>query len=312
MENLLISLQQVAILVIEIGVGYVAARRGKIPASALGVLTYLCCSVALPCAIIYPIVHLDNSPALWASLGSGLAVIAVFTLVQIGVCLLLFRGEDARRRPVYQMATVYGNSAFMGIPLVTAIVGTDGVIYATLMVIFDTVFLFTHASLAMSGERPSAAFIAKKVFGLATISTLIGIALLLSGIQLPEMAMTCMSDLKGMMTPVAMLIVGGQLAQQDFKKIFIKPKRHIVSIIKLAVWPLALMACLMPFAGALSSVAIISIVVCKATPQSAVLGVLAQQNDLDGEEAAAVMGLTTILSVVTLPIMASLAQAFFL
>lgn len=312
MENLLISLQQVVILVIEIGVGYIAAKRGKIPASALSVLTYLCCSIALPCAIIYPIVNLDNSPELWTSLGTGILVILACAVVQIVVCLVLFRGEDAKKRPVYQMATVYGNSAFMGIPLVTAIVGTDGVIYATLMVIFDTVFLFTHASLAMSGTRPTLGFIARKVFGLATISMIIGVVILFAGVQLPSIAMTCMNDLRGMMTPVAMLIVGTQIAQQDFGKIFASLKRYTVSIIKLVVWPLLITLALIPFRAMIPAIAVISIVICKATPQAAVLGVLAQQNDLDGEEAAAVVGLTTILSVITLPIMASVAQTLFM
>ena len=311
MANVVITLKQVLILVIEIGVGYYFAKKGKIPASALSVLTFICCTIALPCAIIYPVINLDNSPEVWRNLSTGILIILCCAVVQILVCLLLFRKAEDKTRAVYQMATVYGNSAFMGIPLVSAILGSEAVIYATLMVIFDTVFLFAHASMAMSGKKPTPKFILSKIFGLATVSLLIGLAILVSGIKLPDVVTTCMVDLKGMMTPVAMLIIGTQLAQQDFKSIFKNPTYYTVSGIKLIVWPLIFIACLLPFKGVFPMLAIVAIIICKATPQAAVLGVLADANGLDGKAAASVVGLTTIISVVTLPIIAGIAQMLF-
>lgn len=312
MGDVLITLQQVTILFIEIGVGYYVMKRGRITAAALGPLTYLVCNVALPCAIVYPIIHLENNDALWSAIGAGVTIIAVCTAVQILVSCFLFRKESATVRPVYQMATVYGNSAFIGIPLVTAILGTDSVIYATLMVIVDTVCLFTQASLSMAGAAPTPKFIVKKIFGLATVSLIIGVVILVTGFQVPDIAMTVMFDIKGLMTPLAMIIVGAQLAQKDFAKIFSLPKRYLVSLMKLVVWPAIIAACLLPFRAVFPAIAIVTILICKATPQAAVLGVLAQDNGLDGDEAAAVVGLTTILSVVTLPIMASVFQALFI
>lgn len=312
MSNVMITLQQVLILVIEIGVGYIAAKKGKIPASALGVMTYMCCTIALPCAIITPIINLDNSPEMWKNLSTGIVIILVCAIAQILVCLFLFRKAEDKKKAVYQMATVYGNSAFMGIPLVTAILGSDAVIYATLMVIFDTVFLFAHASMAMSGSKPTVGFIMKKVFGLATISLIIGLVILVTGIKLPMIATTCMNDLRGMMTPVAMLVVGTQLAQQDFKEIFKIPAHYKVAAIKLVIWPLIIIACMLPFKSMIPAVAAVAIIICKGTPQAAVLGVLANNNGLDGEAAAGVVGLNTIVSIITLPIIAGIAQILFI
>lgn len=311
MINVIITLKQVLILVIEIGVGYYFAKKGKIPSSSLGVLTFLCTTIALPCAIIYPVINLNNSPEVWKSLSTGVVIILACAVVQILVSMLLFRKSESKKKSVYQMATVYGNSAFMGIPLVTAILGSKAVIYATLMVIFDTVFLFAHASMAMSGQKPTLKFILRKVFGLATISLIIGLVILVSNVKLPAVITTCMVDLKGMMTPVAMLIVGAQLAQQDFKSIFKVPTHYVVSSIKLVIWPVLIMACLLPFKVSVPALAIVSIIICKATPQAAVLGVLADSNGLDGKTAAAVVGLTTILSIVTLPIICGIARAIF-
>lgn len=311
MSNVLITLQQVLILIIEIGVGYYFAKKGKIPASALGVLMFLCTTIALPCAIIYPVINLENTPEVWKNLSFGLLIILVVALIQVAVSVFLFRNAPEDKRATYQIATVYGNSAFMGIPLVSAILGGDAVIYATLMVIFDTVFLFAHCAIRMSGERPTLNFIVKKIFGLATISLLIGIAILISGIQLPMIVTTVLVDLKGMMTPVAMLIVGTQLAQQDFKEIFNKPTHYVVAVIKLLVWPLVILFALSAFKSVLPSMAVIAILICKGTPQAAVLGVLAGNYNQDGKAAASVVGLTTILSIITLPIVAALAQMMF-
>lgn len=312
MSNAWITLQQVLILVIEIGIGYLAAKRGKITASALGVMTYMCCNIALPCAIINAIINLDNSPEVWKSLSTGVAVILACTLAQILVCLFLFRKAEKPKRAVYQMATVYGNSAYMGIPLVTAILGGEALIYVTLMVIFDTVFLFSHASMAMSGSKPTVGFVIKKIFGLATVSLIIGLVILVTGIKLPAIAITCMNDMRGMLTPVAMLVVGSQLAQQDIRKIFQVPAYYGVAAWKLVVWPLVISVCLLPFKGMMPAMAIVSIVICKATSQPAVLGVMASDNGLDGEAAAGIVGLNTILSILTLPVIVGIAQALFM
>lgn len=311
MDKVLITVQQVVILVLEIGLGYYLGKKGKIPASALKIMTYLCLGVALPCAIILPVSALSNSLEVWRVISTGFLVILASTGLSIICCFFFFRGADAKTRPVYQMATVYGNSAFMGIPLVSAVLGKEAIIYATLMVIVETVAIFTHASLGMTGKKPSMKFILSKVFGLATICLFIGMFFCFSGIPIPSIVKTCMVNFAAMLTPLAMLIVGVQLAQQNLADIFKHKEYYLVAVIKVIFWPAVLIACLMPLRSVVAPVIATAIAICKGTPQAAVLGVLAEGNGLNGKAGAGVVGLTTLMSAFTLPIVAAVCGLVF-
>lgn len=311
MNNGIITITQVLILLLEIGTGYLLAKRGRLPQEAMGTLTYLCTHVALPCSVVQAVAGMERSVQVWRSLLIATGLVLLLTVVQLVVSSRLFAGAPAPKRAVYQMAGIYGNAAFMGIPLITAMFGSGGVVYATLMVIIDTVFLFVHGALAMSDEKPDVKFILSKVFGIATISVLIGLVIHLSGMSIPPVINTCMTDLKGMLTPLAMFIVGAQLAQQKAGDIFREKANYQVACLKLIIWPLVVMAAFFPFRAVLSPVVASAIIICKATPQAAVLGVLADDNGLDVKAATGVIGFCTIISAVTLPFMAGVCQMIY-
>lgn len=311
MNSLLITMTQVSILAVEIGIGYAFAKKGKLPQSVLQVLTFLCANVALPCSIFLAVASLENSPQIWQSLLMEAAIIIPCAIAQIAVCFLLFRKTGARQRPVYQIATVYGNSAFMGIPIVTALIGTEAVIFVTMPVVFDTIFLFTHASLALSNEKITLNALIKKIFTPVTISLLLGAIVCVTGIQLPSLLQVSITDFRGMLTPLAMMIIGMQLAQQNLSAIFKRREFYGVAVIKLLLWPIAIMLCLLPFREWVPAAMITTVVICKATPQPAVLGAVAAGNGLDGEAAAGVVGLNTILSAFSLPVIAGICTLLY-
>lgn len=311
MSYLIITITQVSILALEIAIGYILTKKEKIPQSALQVLTFLCANIALPCSIFLAVASLNPTSGIWGSLLTELTVIVPCAAAQIGFCFLLFRKKESRKKPVYQIATVYGNSAFMGIPIVTALIGADAVIYVTLMVIFDTIFLFAHASLALSNEKLNYITLLKKIFTPVTAALLLGIVVCITGVQLPVLLTTCITDFRGMLTPMAMIIIGMQLARQNLSTIFSHREYYTVAAIKLLMWPAVIIGCLLPFRAWVPSTLILTVVICKATPQPAVLGAVASANGLDGETAAGIVGLNTILSALTLPVVASLCKLLF-
>ena len=311
MGSLLITVSQVLILALEIGTGYVLAKRGKISADAVGILNYLCSNLALPCAIFLSAAGLELTADSWGEVRLGVALIIASAVVQIGVSTRLFRKERFEERVVYQLGTVYGNSAFMGIPIATAVIGDEAVLYVVLLMIIDTVCLFIHSSLAASGQKPTARMIAAKVFGPVTISLLLGLAVCLLRIPLPGIINTGLNDFRGILTPLAMLIIGAQLAEQDLLRICREKLFYKVAGVKLVVWPAILLLCFLPLRGVVSLAAVGAIMICKGTPQAAILGVLAKQHGLDGEKAAGLLGLTTVLSVVTLPVITGVTLVVF-
>jgi len=68
---------------------------------------------------------------------------------------------------------------------------------------------------------------------------------------------------------------------------------------------------LYPLRGWIAPLAVATILICKGTSQPAVIGVLAGEHHLDDEAAASIIGLTTICSIITLPVLSGLVKTIF-
>ena len=312
MNNMQIVFIQVLILSIEISVGYILAKKSALPSDALHILTPLCTKVALPCAVIQSVSGVNKALLTWSGIGIGLGLILITTLAQICISSLFFKGEPLPERVAYQMSCVYGNSAFMGLPLVNAIVGSDAIVYTVMLVIFETVCLFTHCSLYSSKQKITPRFVISKLCNSVTLSMILGAILCISGLKLPSFINACLNDFKLLLTPLAMLIVGIQLAHIDISKVLSCKKYYTIALIKLILYPLFIIACLLPLRAYLAPAMICAIVICKATPQSAVLGPLAEVHNFSGHIVAGIIGLTAALSIITLPLISIICAGIFL
>lgn len=204
------------------------------------------------------------------------------------------------------MGTVYSNSAFMGIALVQAVLGDEAIIYATLIMIVETIYMLIHCELTMSqGGKPS---VKKALVNPGVIGFLIGLFLMLGRISLPGPVASTVHTMGNMNTPLAMILVGMQIAKIDLKSLFNQKVLYIVAAIKLIVLPVILLPVLRPLG--LSTVAFCAIIICKGTTQPAVLSVYAADHKQDGVLGAQIVALTTVLQIVTLPLIAALTQAF--
>jgi hypothetical protein len=76
--------------------------------------------------------------------------------VSYAICILcsffLFRKQEANRRVVLQMGSVYGNVGFMGIPLVQSVFGQEGLIYCVVGVVLFNILIWAHGATIMGGR----------------------------------------------------------------------------------------------------------------------------------------------------------------
>lgn len=305
-QQVFIVFCQVLALFLMIGIGFLLGRAKKIKPASQPDITYMMTRVALPCAIIKSMTALDATPEFLRSIGYATLLITGITLISAVVSLLMFRSYAQEQRSVLQMGTVYSNSAFMGIALVQAVLGDSAVIYATLIMIVETIMMLVHCEMTMSqGGRPD---FKKAIANPGVIGFIIGLILMLGRIPLPGPIASTVNNMGNMNTPLAMILVGLQIAKVDLKTVFNQSKLYIIAAIKLVVMPLILLVALRPFG--LSTVAFCAIVICKGTTQPAVLSVYAADHKQDAVLGAQIVALTTILQVVTLPLIAALTQVF--
>lgn len=302
--NLLVVSGQVVTLFLMMGVGFVLSKRGRLSQETLGQLSHLLLYIVGPCIIIHAL-QTEKNPQLLQDLGIGLVVNIGYYLVLCVAVLPLFRRKNADTRATLQFGMVYANTSFMGLPLVQAVLGDEALIFGVLAVVVFTLFQWTHGVVAMGGMREFS--LRKALLNPGTISLAIGLPLFLTGLRLPSMVGNAVGFLSDLNTPLAMVVVGGQMAGAEFGRTFRQGSLYAASAIRLVAAPLVVALALLPLR--LTPLLYCTCVVLAAAPVAGTTGIFAQRFGRDTSTAAQFITLSTLLSIVTLPLFAVLAQA---
>ena len=128
-------------------------------------------------------------------------------------------------------------------------------------------------------------------------------------IPVPQFLRTPMGAIAGMNAPLAMIVLGVYLARTDLKVIFTRPRLYALSAVRLVVIPLLTIACLMLLPAGWRQIGMVLIIV-NAAPIGSNIAVYAQRLGLDSSYAVQMVCLSTLLSLLTLPVMLSVAALF--
>lgn len=230
----LMTLQGTLFLLTAIGI---AVRKCKIlPVSAQDVLTDLVIYVVLPCNLAYAFrVDVDRN------LIKGMAVVfAAAWAIQAAAWLLsrlLYNRYPGPAKRVLQYATVCSNGGFMGNPIAESVYGTQGLMYASIFLIPQRIFMWS-AGISLFTEAPGRRALVKKV---AThpciIAVYIGLVLMVARPQLPGFLDQTVTSLGNCTTPLSMLMVGMILADMEDYRSLISWDVIRYTVIRLLVLP---------------------------------------------------------------------------
>lgn len=235
---------------------------------------------------------------LWALLASFLTF-----LLMIIVSEFLFHG-DKNRSSVEKIAVSYSNSGFIGIPLISGVLGDKGVFYMTAYITVFNVLLWTHGVVLM-GDSKDLKGAWKNFLSPAIIAVIVGIILFLFQLRLPQFIENPLEMIASMNTPLGMIVAGANLAQGNILKSLKNKRLYYLSFIKLIVYPLAglIILWLLPLEFEVAFTVFIAL----ACPAGASVVMFAQRYDRDAYYASEIFVITTLLSVVTIPLLSMIA-----
>ena len=303
LDRFLVVLFQVITLFVMMGVGFVMGRTKLITQKGTTEMSSVLINVAAPCVILTTF-QMDWDVQFLITLGTGsLAMLGCYILFAL-IVRLFFRKQDEDSRVVLQFGSMYGNVGFMGIPLVTAVLGNSNVIFAVLGVaVFDLV-VFTHGASMMGGRK--AVSVKSIVTNMVLIAIVVGLSCMLLRIRFPQPLYNALSFLASMNTPLSMLIIGAQLSRADLKKIFSQPIFYAATAVKQILIPVIAALVLLPLG--LDKTFYIAIVIIFATPAAGFTSIFAERYGRNVGYAAQLVSLSTLLSVITLPLAAVMAE----
>ena len=297
---ILILLRQIAIMALLMAVGIVLSRRGFLSPQGTKDLGAILLRIIIPCVIVKSyITTYSRERLLELALSAGLAMVAF--LLAMAIAYLVY----GKRRRIENFASAFCNAGFIGIPLAQAVIGDEGVFYMAASVAVLTLFQWTYGVYIMTDRRDaiSAKTIAKNP---VVIAIVIGIALFLSRLPVPGILTSTLGYIAGMNTPVAMILMGTYMAKLPWRKLLDKRAYGCV-LLRLVVIPAAVLAVFWALPISNQNVALAAYLAA-ATPVGANICVFAQQYDCDYEFSVVTVCLSTVLSIVTVPLMVSLAQ----
>lgn len=281
-------------------IGFVLYKKKMVTAQGSKELGSLLLYVILPVVIIKSYL-VDFSWELLRGLGLSFLV-ALVTLI---IAILLSRAAFGKRYPVEHFSSAFSNAGFIGIPLVKMVFDDSiAVFYVASFVALLNILQWTYGLVVMTGSKEHIRM--KKIAtNPIVISFVAGVIIFLLPVQVPGILMTAVDGIAALNAPVAMLIMGIYVAQMSLLDLFCDPKVYLCSLFRLIVIPAAtiLVLSLIPGNVLLKE----ALLIVAATPVGSNVVIFAQMFDRDAKQATKDVCLSTILSIVTIPIVVGVA-----
>ena len=294
---------KVAVIMLLIVVGYFVTKRGIFTERGASEVTTLLIKLVTPCVIVNS--FLGSTDTLGAyELLMAMALPALWMAAALGISLLAFRKEPPERQKVLRFSVLFSNTGFMGIPLVQGIVGDTGVIYASFGVVVFNILCWTYGYSMMSG---GAKLNLKTILlNPGIVGLLFGLPLYFLRLELPGILAEPVGYLADLNTPLAMLVVGSYIAKVDLHSFISDFSVYKASFLRLLLCPgvfLLMLLLLRPREDLF-----LSNMIQASAPVAANSVLFAVQFKRDSELASKLVAVSTVLSILTIPVMTVISQ----
>lgn len=310
MQISLLLMEQIAELFLMILMGYIIVKAGIVKDEDSKVISKIVLYLIIPCVIINAF-QVDYTPETVRGL---LLALAASVLLQVLLLLIVWgMGKMLKLNEVETASIYYSNSGNLIVPLVTYILGKEWVLYGCVFMSVQLVFLWTHCRGILSREEKMDW---KKILcNINMISIFIGVILFFTRIRLPELVGDTLSAVGSMIGPASMIVTGMLFAGMNLKTVFLNKKVYFVTLLRLIVIPVIALV-LLKVSGMITWHTdawniLLVVFLAVITPSASTVTQMCQVYGNDSQYASAINVMTTLLAIVTMPLMVLCFQVLF-
>ena len=298
MQLAMITAQQVIVLFILIFAGFICVKSGAVSIEGKKSFSDLLVYFVVPCMIVNSYLTDFNADIFKNILYAlGLSVLLLFIGIVV-TWVLSLRIKD-KNLPIIRFGCMFSNAAYMGFPLIQALFGSEGLIYASAFVTVFNILLWTLGYSVVS-RTISLKLVIKKIFSTpATIAVFLGLIIFIARIPLPGVLSQAIGLAGAVNTPLSMFITGMIIAASDIKSMLSNRLVYFAIVVRMIIICVAVFL-LLGIRGMVANI----VIILEACPCAAITSVFAVQFDYDDDVAAASVVLTTFVSIITLPLVA--------
>ena len=304
-----IIISQIIMLAVIVLTGVIAGKTKVFTVQSKDMLSKLIFNISLPMMLFTNFLKLEVTPRL---LSNSLIVLslAFFTILfmllagWIVAKILKIGGGEAA---VFRAHSMLGNTIFLGFPLITALYGVEGLLYATMFQFVSSILMWTLGVVVIThGDGSSWRKSIHKVLNINTFATIAGLIFFIFSIRLPDLIIKPLSEFGSANTWLSMLYIGAMLAFSDIKGLLGKRSIYILSVNRLVFVPaiiIAIFAVFYSFSGLEADKLVSSVIILEASmPCMASVVIMARELGADDHLAVGNVFVSTILSILTLPV----------
>lgn len=243
-----------------------------------------------------------------------LAVLGVFILylVEILIAKLLFghlKNQNLRR--ITQYGSIYSNAGFMGIPLISALFGSEGVFFAVVSLAAFNIFSWTQG-VALFRDNDNGTVEKtdwrQVLLNPNIIAIFVGIFIFMFSIKIPSIPNQIIKYVGSVNTPLSMIVIGNSLANIQFSRDMLNKEIGLTILLRNLLFPI-IGIFILKLVG-VTGIAFYTTIVMAACPAAGLVVLFTLQVDGDTAPAISLMSLSTILSLITIPLVFAVGNLF--
>lgn len=279
--------------------GFLLTKLGTITPDGRRSLSDLLINFILPCNIICSF-QIDMTGGVLASCGSMLLISCGVQALYLLTSRVLYPGASRARLACLRYGTVCSNAGFLGLPIIGGVYGAMGTLLTSVLLIPQRVVMWS-AGLSLFTHTDGRSVLRKLATHPCIVAVAIGFALMLCGNPaLPAFAQKALSGASGCTTCLSMMVIGSILAGAE----------HIdlrdgmmwwYALVRLVLLPLLVFAVLTPLP--VDRMVRGVMVLASGMPAGSTTAILAARYDGDAPFASCLVFTSTLLSLITLPLL---------
>lgn len=279
--------------------GWLAGKKGLVSGECRKGLSDILIYIVSPCNIIESF-RQDITGELMRQSVLALLIAAGLQIFYLGLNCFLYRKFPPRQQPVLKYATICSNGNFIGIPVVGGIFGSRGVLFAALSLLPVRINIWTTGIALFTQKQSKKETFRKILLHPCILSIFVGGFMMLGQAYPPEPIWNVISSVSKCMTPLAMLLVGSIIAETDWRHLLDRTTLYY-SMLRLLAIPLTVLVFLR-ICRVDSFITGVSVVLA-GMPAASLTAVFAEKYSSDVELASKCIVVSTLLSVVTVPLL---------
>ena len=304
-----IIISQIIMLAVIVLTGVIAGKVKVFTVQSKDMLSKLIFNISLPMMLFTNFLKLEVTPRLLANsvIVLSLAFLTILFMLLAGWIVSKILKINGGEAAVFRAHSMLGNTIFLGFPLITALYGVEGLLYATMFQFVSSILMWTLGVVVIThGDGSSWRKSIHKVLNINTFATIAGLIFFIFSIRLPDLIIKPLSEFGSANTWLSMLYIGAMLAFSDIKGLLGKRSIYILSVNRLVFVPsiiIAIFAVFYSFSGLEADKLVSSVIILEASmPCMASVVIMARELGADDHLAVGNVFVSTILSILTLPV----------